>query len=214
MESTGGIDGPWVEIPDVNLCKLEKLLPQETLMRSFLLRLGVVLALILGLALAPVPVWAQWGTTDLPRLNQPAPSFTLPDNQGQLRSLDEFQGQWVVLYFYPKDFTSGCTIEARRFQQNLRQFQQLNAQILGISADSVESHKRFCDSEGLKFPLLSDTKGVISEIYGSWMGDQALRNTFIIDPDGILVEAYPIVSPARHGAQVLARLQELQDLRA
>lgn len=183
-------------------------------MRSVFLRFGLTLGLILGLVLAPTTAWAQWGTTDLPQLNQPAPSFTLPDNDGQLRSLDEFQGQWVVLYFYPKDFTSGCTLEARRFQQDLGRFQQLNAQILGISADTVESHKRFCDSEGLKFPLLSDTEGMISEIYGSWMGDIALRNTFIIDPDGILAEVYPIVSPSRHSAQVLARLQELQALKA
>lgn len=166
--------------------------------------------MILSLVLTPATAWAQWGTTNLPQIDHPAPGFTLPDNDGQLRSLDEFQGQWVVLYFYPQDFTSGCTIEARRFQQDLLKYQQINAQILGISADTVESHRRFCDSEGLKFPLLSDVQGTVSEIYGSWIGDMSLRNTFIINPEGILVAAFPIVSPARHSAEVLAHLQDLQ----
>lgn len=181
-------------------------------MRSVFLRAVLVLLLVLGGLGETPPALAQWGTTDLPAINQPAPMFTLPDNQGQLRSLDEFRGQWVVLYFYPKDFTSGCTLEARRFQQDLPSYREINVQILGISADTVESHQRFCDSEGLKFPLLADQDGAVSQIYGSWMGDAALRNSFIIDPDGILVDVFPIVSPSRHSAEVLARLRELKPL--
>jgi peroxiredoxin Q/BCP len=115
----------------------------------------------------------------------------------------------VVLYFYPRDFTSGCTIEARRFQQDLPKFRAMGAQVVGVSADSVDSHRRFCSAEGLQFPLLSDPDGTVSRAYGSWMGDVALRNTFLIDPEGILREIDPIVNPSRHSAEVLAQLQQL-----
>jgi peroxiredoxin len=102
------------------------------------------------------PAWALGGK--LPALNAPAPSFTLPTNTGNGQvSLKDYQGQWVVLYFYPKDFTSGCTLEARRFQQDIAKYEQHHTQIIGISADSVDSHAKFCDSEGLKFPLLADS---------------------------------------------------------
>ncbi|WP_414386001.1 peroxiredoxin [Synechococcus sp. H60.3] len=152
---------------------------------------------------------AQWGTTPLPEIGAPAPEFELPDQSGQVRRLADFRGEWVVLYFYPRDFTSGCTIEARRFQQDLPKFQALGAQIVGVSADSVDSHRRFCTAEGLQFPLLSDPEGTVSRAYGSWMGEMALRNTFLIDPDGILRAIDPIVNPYRHSAEVLAQLQEL-----
>jgi peroxiredoxin Q/BCP len=153
--------------------------------------------------------FAQWGTTPLPSIGAPAPEFELPDQSGQVRRLADFRGKWVVLYFYPRDFTAGCTIEARRFQQDLPKFQALGAEIVGVSADSVDSHRRFCLAEGLQFLLLSDPQGMASRAYGSWMGDMALRNTFLIDPDGILRATYPIVNPYRHSAEVLAQLQEL-----
>lgn len=147
----------------------------------------------------------------LPPLNQPAPTFTLPTNTGDGEvSLADYRGKWVVVYFYPKDFTSGCTLEARRFQQDLPTYRSKNTQILGISADSVDSHAKFCDSEGLKFPLLADPNGKVSKAYGSWLGIVSLRHTFIIDPKGILREAYTGVNPAAHSAEVLARLDELQ----
>ncbi len=155
------------------------------------------------------PALAQWGTTPLPEIGAPAPEFELPDQSGQVRRLADFRGEWVVLYFYPRDFTSGCTIEARRFQQDLPKFRALGAQIVGVSADSVESHRRFCSAEGLQFPLLSDPNGRVSQAYGSWMGEMALRNTFLIDPEGILRAIYPIVNPYRHSAEVLDQLQEL-----
>ncbi len=164
--------------------------------------------LLVGLSVAQ-PAWAQWGTTPLPQIGFPAPEFELPDQSGQMRQLADFRGDWVVLYFYPRDFTSGCTIEARRFQQDLPKFRAMGAQIVGISADSVDSHERFCSAEGLQFPLLSDPKGEVSQSYGSWMGDVALRNTFLIDREGILREIDPIVHPSHHSAEVLAQLRQL-----
>jgi len=146
-----------------------------------------------------------------PPLNQSAPEFTLPTNTGDGEvSLSDYRGKWVVLYFYPKDFTSGCTLEARRFQQDLQKYTDRNVQILGVSADDVESHAEFCDSEGLKFPLLADTDGEVSKAYGSWLGSVSLRHTYIIDPEGILREIYIGVRPAIHSTEVLARLDELQ----
>lgn len=147
----------------------------------------------------------------LPAINQPAPDFTLPTNTGDGEiSLADFRGQWVVLYFYPKDFTPGCTIEARRFQQDLPKYLDKNAQIIGVSADDVNSHAEFCDSEGLKFPLLADTTGTVSKAYGSWMSFISMRHTFIIDPQGMLRETFVKVNPAIHSQEVLAKLEELK----
>ncbi len=153
--------------------------------------------------------YALGGT--LPPLNQPAPEFTLPTNSGDGEiSLSDYRGQWVVLYFYPKDFTSGCTIEAQRFQRDLPKYLARHTQILGVSADSIDSHAEFCDSEGLKFPLLADTDGSVSKAYGSWMGFVSARHTFIIDPEGVIREEYVGVRPTTHSAEVLERLDELQ----
>jgi peroxiredoxin Q/BCP len=147
----------------------------------------------------------------LPPTNQPAPEFTLPTNTGDGKvSLSDLRGKWVVLYFYPKDFTAGCTLEARRFQQDLPKYLDKNAQIIGVSADSVDSHAKFCDSEGLKYPLLADTNGAVSKIYGSWLGFVSVRHSFLIDPKGILRETYVKVNPAIHSQEILARLDELQ----
>ena len=146
-----------------------------------------------------------------PPVNEPAPEFTLPTNSGDGQvSLSDYRGKWVVLYFYPQDFTSGCTLEARRFQQDLPKYRKRNVQILGVSADDVQSHAEFCDAEGLKFPLLADTDGSVSKAYGSWLGFASLRHTFIIDPDGILRETFLGVRPAIHSTEVLARLDQLQ----
>ncbi|MCX7596845.1 MAG: peroxiredoxin [Fischerella sp.] len=151
----------------------------------------------------------------LPLINQPAPEFTLSTNSGDGKiSLSDYRGQWVVLYFYPKDFTPGCTIEARRFQQDLPKYIEKNAQVIGVSADDVDSHAEFCDSEGLKFPLLADTTGAVSKAYGSWMSFVSMRHTFIIDPQGILREIFVKVNPAIHSQEVLAKLEELQQATA
>jgi peroxiredoxin Q/BCP len=173
---------------------------------SFLLSLGLA---VFSFNLTS-SAWALGGK--LPTLNQPAPNFTLPTNSGQGKiSLSDYQGQWIVLYFYPKDFTSGCTLEARRFQQDLPKYLAKNTQILGISADDIQSHAEFCDSEGLKFPLLADVDGKVSKSYGSWINFISMRHTFIIDSDGILREIFLGVNPAIHSQEVLARLDELQE---
>lgn len=155
------------------------------------------------------PAWGLGGS-QLP-LNQPAPNFSLPTNSGDGEvSLSDYRGQWVVLYFYPQDFTPGCTLEAKRFQQDLPKYQQENAQILGVSVDDVDSHAQFCDSEGLKFPLLADTTGEVSRTYGSFLTGMSLRHTYLIDPEGILRERFLGVRPAIHSAEVLARLDEIK----
>ncbi|MTJ10999.1 MULTISPECIES: peroxiredoxin [unclassified Anabaena] len=147
----------------------------------------------------------------LPAINQPAPEFTLPTNTGNGKiSLTDFRGKWVVVYFYPQDFTSGCTIEARRFQQDLPKYIEKNTEIIGISVDDVDSHAEFCDSEGLKFPLLADTKGEVSKAYGSWIGYVSMRHSFIIDPQGILREIFVKVNPSIHSTEVLTKLEKLQ----
>jgi thioredoxin-dependent peroxiredoxin len=158
------------------------------------------------------PAWAMGG--QMPPLNELAPEFALPtnDGRGQL-SLSSFRGKWVVLYFYPKDFTPGCTLEAQRFQRDLSKYQAMNTQVVGVSADSVDSHAEFCSSEGLKFPLLADEEGLVSKTYGSWMGFLSMRHTFIIDPDGVLRERMVKVAPAVHSTEVLERLNELQQAR-
>lgn len=182
---------------------------------SFISRRTVLnLFLVVGLSFfscftAPNLALALGGTQ--PTINQPAPEFTLPTNTGDGEvSLSDYRGQWVVLYFYPQDFTPGCTLEARRFQEDLGKYQAKNAQIIGVSTDDVNSHAEFCDSEGLKFPLLADTNGEVSKAYGSWLGFMAARHTYLIDPEGILREIFLGVRPAIHSAEVLARLNELQ----
>ena len=146
-------------------------------------------------------------------LHQAAPEFTLPDNSGQgTISLSDYRGKWVVVYFYPKDFTPGCTLEARRFQQDLPKYIAQNVQILGISVDDVASHADFCDSEGLQFPLLADVDGAVSKAYGSWLGYSSLRHTYIVDPAGNLVAIFTGVNPNVHSKEVLAKLAELQTI--
>lgn len=158
---------------------------------------------------APLPAFAMGGP-QVP-IGSPAPSFTLPSNAGDRDvALKDFLGQWVVLYFYPKDFTSGCTIEAQRFQRDIDDYRDRNAQIIGISADTVESHEEFCDAEGLEFPLLSDPDGQVSKAYGSWLGAASLRHTYIIDPNGVLQARFLGVRPVIHSQEVLATLDDLQ----
>ena len=147
-----------------------------------------------------------------PPIGEAAPAFTLPTNSGDGNiALADYRGHWVVLYFYPQDFTSGCTLEAKRFQQSIDAYAALNAQILGVSADDVASHESFCASEGLSFPLLSDTKGQVSRAYGSWLTGRSLRHTYLIDPDGVMRERFLGVRPAIHSQEVLMALEELQE---
>ena len=169
---------------------------------------AAVLFLTLSWGIA-ADAWAMGGKQ--PPINQPAPEFVLPTNTGDGNiALEDYLGQWVVLYFYPQDFTPGCTIEARRFQQDLAEYETRNAHILGVSVDDVDSHAQFCDSEGLKFPLLADTDGSVSKLYGSWLSGMSLRHTYLIDPKGILRAIFLGVRPSIHSQEVLARLDELR----
>ena len=154
----------------------------------------------------------------LPALNQPAPDFALPgitpaaDGQAiETRlQLADFRGRWLVLYFYPRDFTGGCTLEARGFQKDLAAYEAANAAVVGVSADDAESHADFCSSEGLAFPLLSDPSGNVSRTYGSWIAPFSQRHTFLIDPAGVLRSTWVAVRPTGHSTEVLATLQEFQ----
>jgi thioredoxin-dependent peroxiredoxin len=149
-----------------------------------------------------------------PEVGKPAPAFSLMSHEGKQINLKDFQGKWVVLYFYPKDFTSGCTIEARNFQRDIAKYEKANAVILGVSVDDVNSHKSFCEKEGLNFKLLADTEAKASEAYASVMeynGKKlSARNTFIIDPKGNVAKVFMKVSPMPHSEEVLASLAELQ----
>lgn len=168
------------------------------------------LFLIVGVVLTSVaPAIAMGGVQ--PPLNEKAPEFALPAQTGEGQvALSDYLGHWVVLYFYPKDFTPGCTLEAQRFQRDLDKYQAVDAQILGVSADSAEVHAEFCDSEQLTFPLLADEEGAVSQAYGSWLGGMSMRHTFIIDPEGTLRQTFLKVSPAIHSEEVLATLKQLQ----
>lgn len=151
----------------------------------------------------------------LPEEGKAAPGFTLSDQHGKQVSLSDFKGKWLVLYFYPKDFTGGCSLEAHNFQRDIEKYAAKNAAIVGVSTDTAESHKGFCEKENLSFTLLSDTEAKTSMTYASTMGHDkkpviSARNTFLIDPEGVLRKTYLKVDPASHSEQVLAELEALQ----
>ncbi len=152
--------------------------------------------------------------TEMPAVGTNAPTFNLTTNEGKQASLSDFKGKWVVLYFYPKDFTGGCTLEAHNFQRDLSKYDAVNAVILGVSVDTAESHKSFCAKEGLNFKLLSDSDAKVSDQYGSVMEYNGMklsaRNTFIIDPQGKIAKVFAKVNPAVHSEEVLAALANLQ----
>ena len=187
--------------------------------RRQLLRSAAAAALVAPFSLLgrPRQAFALGGT--LPDLDAPAPPFQLsgvkPEGGKAVEttlSLGDFAGQWLVLYFYPKDFTGGCTLEARGFQKDLAAFQAANAAVVGISADDPDSHASFCSEEGLAFPLLSDPGGAVSKLYGSWIPPFSQRHTFLIDPQGVVRSRWVAVRPSGHSAEVLAELQRQQHL--
>jgi thioredoxin-dependent peroxiredoxin len=143
-----------------------------------------------------------------------APDFNLPSQESASVSLKDYRGKWVVLYFYPKDQTPGCTREAHNFQRDQSKYAERHAVVLGVSVDSVDSHKEFCAKEGLNFKLLADGDGKVSNSYGSLTNllvvKFAARHTFLIDPSGKVAKAYTSVDPARHSEEVLAALDQLQ----
>ncbi|HEY3706444.1 MAG TPA: peroxiredoxin [Terracidiphilus sp.] len=150
----------------------------------------------------------------MPAAGQAAPTFTLPSQDGSQISLDSFKGKWVVLYFYPKDMTPGCTVEAHNFQRDLSKYEAAGAVIVGVSVDTPDSHKQFCTKEGLTFRLLADPDHKVVDEYGSLghFGEMTIaqRNTFLINPEGKIVKVWTKVDPRVHSDEVLAALNEMK----
>src|SRR5450432_3298434 len=169
----------------------------------------------LGVLLSVIAVSGVLGAdTQTPQVGQPAPAFSLPSAEGGLVSLKDYKGKWVVLYFYPKDFTSGCPLEAHNFERDLATYQNQSAIILGVSADTAQSHKDFCAKERLKFKFLAEPERKAVTEYGAAIEHEgvkmAARNTFLINPEGKIARVYLQVSPASHSEQVLKDLALLK----
>jgi thioredoxin-dependent peroxiredoxin len=178
------------------------------MMKIVLLIAAIVLIIFL------VPRLLSESRAATPRLGSVAPDFTLISQEGASVSLKDYRGKWVVLYFYPKDQTPGCTREAHNFQIDQAKYDQRNSVVLGVSLDSADSHKKFCTKEGLNFKLLADEDGKVSREYGSLtnlvVAKFAARRSFLIDPMGKIAKIYTSVNPARHSEEVLAALDQLQ----
>lgn len=157
--------------------------------------------------------FALQGFEAMPQAGQEAPDFTLPSQDGTSISLKDLRGKWVVLYFYPKDMTPGCTIEAHNFQRDIAKYEKANAMIVGVSVDTTASHKDFCAQQGLTFKLLADSEKKVVQEYGSTMtfgGNMlASRNTFLIDPKGKIEKVWVKVDPKTHSEDVLTTLESL-----
>ncbi|MEH2439687.1 thioredoxin-dependent thiol peroxidase [Nostoc sp.] len=155
--------------------------------------------------------------SNIPQVGQPAPDFSTPDQNGNSLTLDDFSSQWVVVYFYPKDDTPGCTTEATDFTELYQDFSTLGAKILGVSPDSGKSHCKFISKHNLSITLLSDPEHILTEAYGAWrlkkfMGKEYMgvaRSTFLISPDRIIAYAWPNVKAKGHAQAVLTKIQEL-----
>ncbi len=152
------------------------------------------------------------------QVGDPAPDFALPDHEGRVHRLSDFRGRWVVLYFYPKDMTPGCTIEAQDFRDHHAELEREGAVVIGVSPDPPERHRKFREKHGLPFLLLADPEHRVLEMYDAWgpkkmFGREffgARRKTYIIDPEGRIAKVYPKVKPAGHGQQVLHDLRALK----
>ncbi len=145
-----------------------------------------------------------------------APNFSLPDETGKQHSLNDFHGSWLVLYFYPKDDTPGCTTEACSLRDARDTLAEMGASVVGVSMDPASAHEKFKAHHSLNFTLLSDTDGAVLRDYGAWGKKQfgregILRKTFIIDPDGVVQKVYGRVTPLGHGSRVIADLKKLQE---
>jgi peroxiredoxin Q/BCP len=178
-------------------------------MKYVLVTIAVVVLFAVGFG-----VRAMHAGDKAPAVGTQAPDFTLNSQEGKPVSLHDFKGKWVVLYFYPKDFTSGCTVEAHNFQRDLAQYEAKNAAIVGVSMQDENSHQQFCTKEGLSFKLLADTKSDVSGQYDSVMNmgvaKLSARHTFLIDPQGKVEKVWLDVKPANHSEEVLAALTQLQ----
>jgi peroxiredoxin Q/BCP len=172
----------------------------------------VLLLVVVVLLVVLVPRLLSHSAT--PSAGSNAPDFTLPSQEGSSVTLKDYRGKWVVLYFYPKDQTPGCSREAHNFQVDQLKYAERNAVVLGVSLDSVESHKKFCAKEGLNFKLLADTDHKVTDSYGSLTNlglvKFAARHTFLIDPQGKIAKAYTSVDPVKHSGEVFSDLDVLQ----
>ena len=172
----------------------------------------ILFAFAAAAALAVSLVTVHAADQPMPSVGQNAPTFTLPSQDGSPVSLDAYRGKWVVLYFYPKDMTQGCTIEAHNFQRDQAKFDAANAVILGVSVDTVDSHKQFCTKDGLTFKLLADPDHKVVDEYGSLghFGTMTIanRNTFLINPEGKIEKVWTKVDPSHHSEEVLAALDQ------
>ena len=174
----------------------------------------ISLAVLLTVAVLYLGARVFAASDAVPQVGQTAPTFTLPSQEGTNVSLHQYRGKWVVLYFYPKDMTSGCTIEAKNFQRDMSKFDAVNAVVLGVSVDTVKSHQEFCTKDGLHFKLLADPDKKVVSQYGSlgdYMGFKiAKRNTFLINPEGKIAKEWIGVDPSHHSEEVLAAINQLQ----
>jgi peroxiredoxin Q/BCP len=177
-------------------------------------RMWTILVIVVVALAGMFVVSRSLSARSMPVSGSAAPDFSLNSQEGNQVSLKDFRGKWVVLYFYPKDFTTGCTIEAHNFQRDQAEYAKRDAVILGVSVDSAESHKNFCTKEGLNFKLPADTQHRVSKQYGSLMNfgvaQISARNTFLIDPQGKVAKAFSSVNPARHSQEMLAAIDELE----
>ncbi|MGA7927887.1 MAG: peroxiredoxin [Candidatus Sulfotelmatobacter sp.] len=178
-----------------------------------MLRVTLIMV-VLGIISILLPRLLRESRVAVPSAGGAAPDFTLPSQQGTSVSLKDYRGKWIVLYFYPRDQTPGCTREAHNFQVDQSKYSDRNAVVLGVSVDSVDSHQKFCAKEGLNFKLLADTDGKVSDAYGSLKNlgvvKFAARHTFLIDPAGKIAKSYTSVDPTRHSTEILSALDLLQ----
>ena len=174
--------------------------------------LVILIAVLLLIVLVP----RMLSHSLVPKEGSDAPQFALTSQDGATVTLKDYRGKWVVLYFYPKDQTPGCSREARNFQADQVKYADRNAIVLGVSLDSVDSHKKFCAKDGLNFKLLADTDHKVTSAYGSLtnlgVAKFAARHTFLIDPYGKIAKVYTSVDPARHSGEVLAELDQLDKM--
>jgi thioredoxin-dependent peroxiredoxin len=173
----------------------------------------LVSAIVAVIALIGILGMALRAGDKTPAVGSAAPDFTLNSQDGKSISLHDYKGKWVVLYFYPKDMTSGCTIEAHNFQRDLAKYDVKNAVILGVSVQDEKSHQEFCAKESLTFKLLADTKKEVSEKYDSVMNLGVMklssRHTFLIDPNGVVRRVWTSVDVKTHSDDVLAAIDQL-----
>ncbi|MEM7501367.1 MAG: peroxiredoxin [Pseudomonadota bacterium] len=153
-------------------------------------------------------------SAESPAVGSPAPDFDLMDQDGLQRSLEDYRGRWVALYFYPKDDTPGCTTEACEFRDDIFKYRRADCAVLGVSLDDTASHKEFAEKYSLPFPLLADTSGETANAYGVLVrrtgASVAKRQTFLIDPHGNIAKHYARVSPEEHSSEILEDLAALQ----